>query len=105
MIPNYFERVREQTKVMGASAKALIIANKLIAGVATILILKATDMGDVAVVQALGGLQFVFILLLGMFFAYWGRALKSGECCDSHATFQKAVFVAVISVGFLMLFM
>ncbi len=105
LIPNYWERVRDQTKSTGRSARFLIIINKLLAGVSTILILKATDLGDVAVVQALGGLQFVFILLLGIFVSRKDdHARVIGEKYDKAAIFQKAVFVAMISLGFLVLF-
>jgi hypothetical protein len=78
--------------------------NKLLAGVSTILILKATDMGDVTVVQALGGLQFVFILLLGIFVSHKVPISAPGEHYNKGVTLQKAVFVAIISLGFLVLF-
>lgn len=104
LIPNYWERVRDQTKSTGTAAKYLVLANKVLAGVATILILKATDMGDVAVVQALGGLQFVFILLLGIFFSRGHVSAKIAERYDAKVILQKAIFVAVISLGFLVLF-
>jgi drug/metabolite transporter (DMT)-like permease len=104
LIPNYWERVRDQTKSTGQSARFLILVNKLLAGVSTILILKATDLGDVAVVQALGGLQFVFILLLGIFFSHGHTGVAVAERYDKRAILQKAIFVAVISLGFLVLF-
>ncbi len=104
MIPTYWDRVREQTKSTGREARFLIFTNKVLAGVSTILILKATDMGDVAVVQALGGLQFVFILLLGIFVSKGGAHTAVAERYDKRAILQKAIFVAVISLGFLVLF-
>lgn len=104
LIPNYWERVRDQTKTTTRAAGALILANKILAGVATILILKATDLGDVAVVQALGGLQFVFILLLGIFFSHSHTRVKVAERYDKASILQKAIFVSVISLGFLVLF-
>ncbi len=103
MIPNYWERVREQTKATSLQARFLIFTNKLLAGVSTILILKATDLGDVAVVQALGGLQFVFILLLGIFFSRKSARIAV-ERYDRGDILQKAIFVAVITLGFLVLF-
>jgi drug/metabolite transporter (DMT)-like permease len=103
MIPNYWERVREQTKATSMQARSLIFTNKVLAGVSTILILKATDLGDVAVVQALGGLQFVFILLLGIFFSRKHTGIVV-EKYGRGAILQKAIFVAVITFGFLVLF-
>ena len=104
MIPNYFEKIKEQTKSTTKSTAVLVIVNKLLAGVSTILILKATDLGDVAVVQALGGLQFVFILILGIFFSIRPTKLNIGETYDRDTTLKKALFVSVITLGFLVLF-
>lgn len=104
MIPNYFDKIREQTKNTSKITALLVLVNKILAGVSTILILKATDLGDVAVVQALGGLQFVFILILGIFFSVRPSKLNIGEKYQRDTILKKALFVAVISVGFLVLF-
>lgn len=105
MVPSFYEKIAEQTKSSTKKAGYLILANKLIAGVSTILILKATDLGDVAVVQALGGLQFVFILLLGIFFSTQKKkTMHVGETYHYDTILQKALFVAVITIGFLVLF-
>ncbi len=104
LIPSYFDKIKTQTKSTTKQTGVLILSNKVIAGISTILILKATDLGDVAVVQALGGLQFVFILLLGIFFSI--RAPKTHIAKEFHreSILRKAIFVAVITVGFLILF-
>ncbi len=104
MIPNYFNKIREQTKTTTRQAGYLILANKILAGVSTILILKATDLGDVAVVQALGGLQYIFILLLGIFFTLSTTPVPIGERYHKETILQKTLFVAVITIGFLVLF-
>ena len=104
LVPTYWEKIREQTKTTKAKAGYLVLGNKLMAGIATILLLKATQIGDVAVIQALGGLQFVFLLLIGIFF---GRLLpySVGENDDpKDSAFQKAIFVSIIVLGFVMLF-
>jgi drug/metabolite transporter (DMT)-like permease len=104
MVPNYFKRIKKQTKATTKQAGILIFSNKILAGISTLLVLKATDLGDVAVVQALGGLQFVFILLLGLFFSVRAPALPIGEHYHPETILQKALFVAVIALGFLVLF-
>lgn len=104
MIPNYFERIKEQTKNTSKTTALLVFFNKVLAGVSTILILKATDLGDVAVVQALGGLQFVFILILGIFFSIRPTKLNIGETYKKDTILKKVLFVAVITIGFLVLF-
>lgn len=104
MVPTFFEKINEQTKSTTRQAGFLIFTNKLVAGISTILILKATDMGDVAVVQALGGIQFVFVLLLGIFFSKHPKAAVVGETYHKETILQKVLFVAVIALGFLVLF-
>ena len=104
LVPTYYEKIREQTKKTTRKAGALVLSNKLLAGVSSILILKATDLGDVAVVQALGGLQFIFILLIGIMIGK-KTPLSCGEGgCRKREVVQKALFVAIISLGFLILF-
>jgi drug/metabolite transporter (DMT)-like permease len=103
MVPNYFEKIKEHTKSATKKAGALIFGNKVLAGISTLLILKATSLGDVAVVQALGALQFVFVLLIGIFFSVQKSSLKV-ERYRSGIILQKALFVAIIALGFLVLF-
>lgn len=104
LVPTYYKKIMEQTKSTSSKAGILIFSNKLIAGIATILILKATDMGDVAVVQALGGLQFVFILILGIFFTFSPVKPKGCDNCPPESILKKAIFVSIIVLGFLVLF-
>ena len=103
MIPAYYDRVKIQSKSVKAPAYVLIFGSKAMAGVATLLILHATNRGDVAVVQALGGLQYVFIILLGIFFTLWPWGRHVERYHPEHIL-QKALFVAVIAIGFLVLF-
>jgi len=100
LVPVYYEKIAEQTKNTTKKAGAIVFLTKVLAGISSILILKATDLGDVAVVQALGGLQFVFILIIGMMF---GTVCDEGGCRQRDIV-QKAIFVAIISLGVLILF-
>lgn len=104
MVPSYFEKIKTRTKATTTHAGLLILANKVLAGVSTILILKATHLGDVAVVQALGGLQFVFILFIGIFVTVSPRKVLVGEVYHRETILQKALFVSIIALGFLVLF-
>jgi drug/metabolite transporter (DMT)-like permease len=103
LVPSFFEKIHEQTKVTTRRAGYLIFANKMLAGISAILILKATDLGDVAVVQALGGLQFVFIIFLGLFFNKHGLA-TTGEVLHEETILQRVMFITMLAVGFLVLF-
>ncbi len=104
LVPSFLEKIKKHSGTTTRKTGYLILASKVLAGVSTILILKATDLGDVAVVQALGGLQFVFILLLGIFFTIRPQKVPVGEILHHDTILQKAVFVAVIALGFLVLF-
>lgn len=105
LVPRYFEKITTQTKDAGGRGGALVFFNKLLAGISTILILKATELGEVSVVQALGGLQFVFILVIVMAF---DRFLPD-ECAEhtrrTMDLYRKIFFVCIISLGFFMLFL
>lgn len=104
LVPTYYKKIMEQTKSTSSKAGVLIFTNKLIAGISTILILKATDLGDVAVVQALGGLQFIFILILGIFFTIGPIKPKGCDNCPPESILKKALSIAIIVLGFLVLF-
>lgn len=104
LVPVYFQKITEQTKATSAKAGMLVIATKIFAGVAAFMLLKATDWGEVAVVQALDGLKFVFILIISVLV---GRYLpvSAGENDMSAKTItRKVVYVIIISIGFIILF-
>ncbi|MBX2866650.1 hypothetical protein KTR10_01690 [Candidatus Kaiserbacteria bacterium] len=104
LVPSYFRMIFDQTKTSRPQTGFLIIFNKILAGIAGILILRATDLGEVAVVQALDGLKFVFILLIAIVV---GQKLPSAcreDSCRRREIIQKALFVAIISFGYLILF-
>ncbi len=77
---------------------------KILAGVAAFLLLKATDLGEVSVVQALDGLKFVFILIISTVFAHWLPDSATDRDTRPSTIFRKLLFVIVIMVGFVMLF-
>lgn len=103
-VPAYARNITAQTRSTTPQAGILILITKLFAGVATILVLKATDQGDVAVVQALGGLQYIFLFILGLSCTF--LPYKNGYCeiYNRDSILRKAIFVSVIALGFLVLF-
>jgi len=68
------------------------------------MLLKATDMGEVSVVQALDGLRFVFILLITLIFAHWLPDSATDRDMRPKVFFRKVLYVVVILVGFFVLF-
>jgi uncharacterized membrane protein len=104
LVPTYYKKITTQTKDTSKKAGAVVLLTKIIAGVAAFLLLKATDMGEVSVVQALDGLKFVFILIISMVFAHWLPDSATDRDTRPGTFFRKLLFVIVIMVGFVMLF-
>lgn len=104
LVPNYLDLIKEQNKKTSRKTGLLVFGNKILAGIAAFMILKATDWGDVAVVQALDGIKFVFILLIGLLL---GRFLPEsvGERDNTPKTIvHKFVYVTIICIGYVILF-
>lgn len=104
LVPGYFALIKEGTKKAGKRAGILIPLNKIVAGIAGIMLLKATALGEVTVVQALDGLKFVFILLIAIVLGYKLPTACREVSCRRREVIQKALFVAIISIGFVILF-
>ena len=103
-MPAYYDKITAQTKTTSARTGILVFCNKLLAGVAAFMLLKATDWGDVAVVQALDGLKFVFILAISLLF---GRFIpeSAGENDNDFKTLvRKFLYVSIICIGYVILF-
>jgi uncharacterized membrane protein len=104
LVPVYLTKIKGQTKSSSKRTGLLVVGNKLLAGVAAFLILKATDDGDVAIVQALDGLKFVFILFLTTIFAHWLPDSAVDHDARPRVMVQKFVFVVLILTGFFIIF-
>lgn len=104
LIPVYFTKINSQTKSSNKRAGVLVVLTKTLAGVAAFLILKATDLGDVAIVQALDGLKFVFILLIASIFVHWLPESAVDKDTRPRALIRKFVYVTLILIGYLIIF-
>jgi len=104
LVPAYYEKVKKQTVSVSRKAGEIVLLNKILAGVAAFMLLKATDLGEVSVVQALGGIQYVFILLIGLLFAQWLPAAATDHDVRPKVFFRRMLYVVVILVGFVALF-
>ncbi len=104
LVPQYGRRILTQLKATGRRASAFVLTNKVIAGLASVLILKATELGDVSVVQALGGLQYVFLFAFGVTLGPCTPSECGENTRDPKVLLRKAVFIVVIVAGFFMLF-
>lgn len=104
LVPVYLKKIRGQSKSSSRRTGVLVIINKTLAGVAAYLLLIATDIGDVAVVQALDGLKFVFILLIAALFHHWLPDAAVEKDNRPRVVLQKFVYVTFILLGFMALF-
>ena len=104
LVPAYLHKIKQKTVGTSRRTGVIVVATKVLAGIAAFLLLKATDWGDVAVVQALDGVKFVFILLISLLFA----PLLPGDTIE-HQTrprevLRQLLYVLVIVTGFFLLF-
>ena len=104
MVPAYYEKITEQTKQTTKKGGALVFGNKLLAGVAAFLLLKATALGIVSVVQSMDGLKYVFIVIISLAL---GRFIPESAGENEYSTgtlLRKAVYISVIALGLVILF-
>lgn len=105
LVPSYFEKIKEQTSQTSAKTGALVLGAKVLAGVAAFMLLKATDWGEVAVVQALDGLKFVFILLISLVLGRFIPTAAGENDASFKSMIRKVLYVAIITIGFVLLFL
>lgn len=105
MVPAYYDRVTKQSKQTTRKTGLLVILTKVLAGVAAFLLLKATDAGDVAVVQALDGLKFVFILVVTILFGSLLPDSIARHEARPQEIVRRVIYVAIIAVGYFILFL
>lgn len=104
LVPAYLKKIRKGTEHTTARGGAIVLATKLIAGIAAFLLLKATDWGEVSVVQALDGLKFVFILFLSYLVTLWVPQVETERGVRPKEVMRKVLYVSIIVLGFSVLF-
>lgn len=91
-------------KHSSSGAKLLVIGNKINAGAASALTSFAVSLGSVSVVNALSGLQFVFLYFFALLFSKRMPELPGGQT-HGHGGWQTGLGVALIVGGLAMLFL
>jgi len=104
MVPSYFKKITARTKETTKRTGLLVLLTKVLAGIAAFMLLKATDGGDVAVVQALDALKFVFILLITVFFSSLLPDSMVKMDTRPQAVARQIIYVLLITIGFIILF-
>lgn len=104
VIPGISGIIRADWNHKNKSKKSfLVVGNKVLAGVAFLIVLYAIKHGDVSIVKALEAAQYVFLLIFAIFF---GRLLPQffEERTHKHEAVHKAAAIALILGGFFFLF-
>ncbi len=104
MVPVYWDKIKEQSKTTTKKTGVIVLITKVLAGVAAFLLLKATDLGEVSVVQALDGVRFVFILIITTLFAHWLPSSATDRDLRPRVFFRRFIVIVLITSGFFMLF-
>ncbi|OGN05088.1 MAG: hypothetical protein A2831_00195 [Candidatus Yanofskybacteria bacterium RIFCSPHIGHO2_01_FULL_44_17] len=102
--PGNFTAVIKNFKESRAKTKLLVVANKALAGLAFLFVLLAIRMGDVSLVNAIGGMQFVFVLLFAFILTKKIPGHFSENVHEGNVFLHKFVSTMLIVVGFFMLF-
>ena len=84
------------------SSRITFILNKIVAGIGFIIYYYAIRLGDVSLVNALLGTQFVFMLVLALIFK--DKIMSVSENLGGRILFKKMLGIGLIAAGFLMLF-
>ncbi len=103
-VPRFLGKIKFNAKKTKTNGSLWVVGNSILGGLAAFMTLKAIDLGNVSVVQSLGGLQFVFLFLISFIF---GKFLpqKCGENNKTKDVIQKAISIALIFIGFYFLFL
>jgi uncharacterized membrane protein len=104
LVPINYKTIKSQTKTTTKKTGFIVIFTKIFAGVAAFLILKATDLGEVSVVQALDGIRFVFILFFTTLLAHWLPASVTDRDTRPKTFARKFFYTTIIITGYFMLF-
>lgn len=108
-VPTFRREILEESHSFARASSAtlagtgtIFVANKLLAGAASFLIVYAVKLGPVAFVQALSGMQYVFLLALAVPLAFRFPRLY-GEKLSFSDGMQKSVAILLVALGFSLL--
>ncbi len=104
LIPSSTEKIQFHSRRTNWNGNFWVLGNAILGGIAAFISLKATELGNVTMVQAMGGLQFLFLGILSILF---GRVSHKdfGENNTIRDLFHKTVSVVLLTAGFIFLFM
>jgi len=98
LIPAFRRAIFHGGKHSSRGAKSLVLGNKILGGVAAALTAYAVSLGSVTIVNALAGLQFVFLFIFAFLFAQKIPLFSDAKSGD-HGGWHTAVGVIFIVAG------
>lgn len=101
--PGHYALIMHSTRAASHSTKWLVVGNKTLSGIAGAMTFFAIALGSVSVVNAMAGLQFVFLLLLAFLFSKQLPQALKGEFEKKGLTHKLAGITCII-VGLALLF-
>ena len=99
VVPSWRNAIFYGGRNASSKGKALVVGNKVIGGGASILTAYAISLGSVSVVNALAGLQFVFLFIFALLFAKRMPALEENGMPRGHGGWQTGLGVALVALG------
>ena len=103
--PANLRAIVQNIKSSTRGTKLLVMGNKGLAGTAFLLILLAISLGDVSIVNALAGAQFLFLLLFALIFTKKFPGYFFETVYRRHIIIQKLAGIILISAGLVFLFL
>ncbi len=103
LLPSVRSDVKFVFKKAPSKSKFIFIFNKALAGLSSVILYFAIRIGNVSIVNALLGLQFMFIFLLAVIFKEKISGIK--EKLDRKALFHKLSGIALVITGLALLFL
>lgn len=104
LVPDFRSAIFHGGRHSSRGAKGLVLGNKILAGVAAALTAYAVSLGSVSVVNALAGLQFVFLFLFAFLFAK-KMPLLSDAKSGNHGGWHTFVGITLIVSGLASLYL
>ena len=101
--PSNRKAIFSGAKDSSSGVKWLVLTNKTLAGIASVLTLFAISIGSVSIVNAMAGLQFVFVIVIAYVFAKVFPRVFEGEVRQQNYR-HKLYGVALIVLGIAALF-
>lgn len=103
LVPSNRADIRGNLKQSSVGVKTAVVLNKTMAGFASFFVIYAIKLGNVSVINALSGVQFVFLLLFALIFSRkFPEYLR--ETTHRRTVLEKSIATAIIIAGLTLLF-